>query len=62
MKLVLTLPFLTAVVRGTQDSAYYGFSNPNTNNEMYYRDASNVLQGVQDGDFSALYIQYHGCV
>jgi hypothetical protein len=63
MKLVLTLSFLLSAVQGSQDSAYYpGFSNPNTQDTMYYRDASNVLQGVQDGDFSALYIKYHGCV
>jgi len=63
MKLVLTVSFLLSAVQGSQDSAYYpGFSNPNTQDTMYYRDASNVLQGVKDGDFSALYIKYHGCV
>ena len=63
MKLVLTISFLLSAVQGSQDSAYYpGFSNPNTQDTMYYRDASNVLQGVKDGDFSALYIKYHGCV
>jgi hypothetical protein len=47
----------------SQDSAYYpGFSNPNTVDDMYYREAVNVQQDLEAGAFSALYIRYHGCV
>ena len=51
---------------GSQDTAYYyqGFSNPNVKagDELYYRDAINVMQDLSQGEFSALYIKYHGCV
>ena len=48
---------------GAQDSAYYpGYSNPNTQDEMYYREAVNVIQDLQAGVFDSLYISYHGCV
>lgn len=63
MKFVLALSFLLATAQGSQESAYYpGYSDPSTIDSMYYRDAADVLQGVNNGDFSALYIKYHGCV
>ena len=52
-------------MKAAQDSAYYpGFTNPNVDagDEMYYRDAVNVLQDLLNGEFSELYIKYHGCV
>ena len=53
----------TSSAMAAQDTAYYpGFSNPNTEDEMYYREAVNVLQDIADGEFEALYITYHGCV
>lgn len=59
----LILAAFLSTVSASQDSAYYpGFSNPNTEETYYYRDAVNVLQGIQDGDFDSLYIKYHGCV
>ena len=64
MKLVAALSLLMAsAANGAQDSAYYpGFSNPNTQDEMYYREAVNVLQDLEDGQFDSLYIKYHSCV
>jgi hypothetical protein len=53
------------VVMAAQDSAYYppGMANPLVaEDEMYYRDAVNVLQDLYAGEFSALYIEYNGCV
>jgi hypothetical protein len=59
-----SLLMTSRVVMAAQDSAYYpGWSNPLVEkDDMYYRDAVNVLQGLSAGEFSALYIQYHGCV
>lgn len=55
--------FMASVAQGAQDTAYYpGFSNPNTQDEMYYREAVNVLQDLESGEFQSLYIQYHSCV
>jgi hypothetical protein len=64
MKFVAALSLLlTSVVNGAQDTAYYpGFSNPNTEDEMYYREATNVLQDLEAGEFASLYIKYHTCV
>lgn len=64
MKFVAALSLLLAsAVNGAQDTAYYpGFSNPNTQDEMYYREAVNVLQDLQTGEFDSLYIKYHSCV
>lgn len=64
MKLSVALSLLTAyVAQGAQDTAYYpGFSNPNIADEMYYREAVNVVQDVEAGEFDALYIKYHSCV
>ena len=64
MKFAAALPmFLACVAHGAQDSAYYpGFTNPNTEDDMYYREAVNVIQDVEDGQFDSLYIKYHSCV
>ncbi len=62
---VFSLLTTSRVVMAAQDSAYYppGLANPLVaEDEMYYRDAVNVLQDLYDGKFSALYIKYHGCV
>jgi hypothetical protein len=46
-----------------QDTASYpGYTNSNVANEMYYRNVVNVLQDLEAGEFTALYIKYHGCV
>jgi hypothetical protein len=60
----LALLLASGMAMASQDSAYYpGFSNPNTEAyDMYYREAVNVLQDLDAGEFSALYIRYHGCV
>lgn len=44
------------------DTDYYfpSFVNPNTNNEMYWKDSINVLQDL--GQFESLHIKYHHCV
>ena len=57
--LLSTLPTTLAA----KDDAYYpaGITNPNVSqNEMYWKEPFNVLQDLSQ--FSALYIQYHGCV
>jgi hypothetical protein len=46
----------------SHDSAWYPFSNPNADDPMYYRASVNVLNGIANGEFSNLYIKYHGCV
>jgi hypothetical protein len=53
---------LSSTVSGVKDSNFYyhGFVNPNTENEMYWKDSVNVLQDLDQ--FSALYIKHHGCV
>ena len=61
----LAFSFLAAtpLTMAAQDTAYYpGYTNPNVANEMYYRDVVNVLQDLEAGEFTALYIKYHGCV
>ena len=65
--LALILPLAATPIGclASQDTAYYpGFSNPNVGvgDGMYYRDAINVIQDLMQGEFSALYIKYHGCV
>ena len=62
---VFSLLTTSRVVMAAQDSAYYPpeWQNPLVaEDEMYYREAVNVLQDLYDGKFSALYIKYHGCV
>lgn len=50
-----------AVVHAVKDDEYYraGMGNPNVDLKMYWADAHNVLQDLDQ--FSALYVQYHGC-
>jgi hypothetical protein len=52
---------LAGSVRGSKDSVYYraGMGNPNVDLKMYWADARNVLEDLDQ--FSALYIQYHNC-
>jgi hypothetical protein len=60
-----SLLMTSRVVMAAQDSAHYpsGWQNPLVaEDDMYYREAINVLQDLYDGKFSALYINYHGCV
>ena len=59
---VLLVAALATVVYSDKDTNFYypGFVNPNVENEMYWKDAVNVLQDLSQ--FSALYIQHHGCV
>ena len=62
---LLCLVTETEVAWASQDSAYYpqSYGNPNTRiNNLYYREAVNVLQDLQNDEFSALFVKYHGCV
>jgi hypothetical protein len=53
----------TPLAMAAQDTASYpGYTNSNVANEMYYRNVVNVLQDLEAGEFTALYIKYHGCV
>jgi len=46
----------------TRDDTYYpaGVSNPLVQQDLYYKDASNVLQDLES--FESLYIAYPSCV
>jgi hypothetical protein len=47
----------------SQDNSFYsGWRNPNVDDEHYYKDAINVLEDLEAGEFSELQIRYHGCV
>lgn len=58
------LPVLVALAvpsMADRDTDYYpGYTNPNVNTEMYWKNAINVLQDLDQ--FSSLYVKYHGCV
>lgn len=45
----------------SKDDSYYpaGVSNPNVNNEMYWKEPHNVLQDLDQ--FEKLYIEFHSC-
>ena len=64
MKILLTLAFALSVgvTIAEKDSSYYppGVVNPNTLNAMYWRDAENVMEDLDQ--FESLYVKYHGCV
>jgi len=61
--LAITLASVVSAALANQDTAYYGgYTNPNLNDDMYYREAHNVLQDLSTGEFDSLYIRYHGCV
>lgn len=65
MNLMKALSFVAAVlpiVLAEKDSDYYppGVSNPNVRQKMYWKDAVNVLQDLDQ--FESLHILYHGCV
>jgi hypothetical protein len=49
------------VVEAVKDDEYYraGMGNPNVDLKMYWADAHNVLEDLDQ--FSSLYIQYHNC-
>jgi hypothetical protein len=59
---ILSAAALATVVYSDKDTSIYydGFTNPNTESEMYWKDSVNVLQDLSQ--FSALYIKHHGCV
>ena len=59
---ILSAAALATVVYSDKDTNFYhdGFTNPNIENEMYWKDSVNVLQDLSQ--FSALYIKHHGCV
>lgn len=61
MKVLNTLLLVGALVAAEKDSNYYpnGYSNPNIDEEMYWRDASNVLDDLSQ--FSKLYVTFHQC-
>jgi hypothetical protein len=65
--MILTKPLVTlvsvlSVALAAKDSDYYppGMTNPNVKQEMYWKDAVNVLQDLDL--FESLHIVYHGCV
>ena len=64
VKFAAALSLLVATsAMAVQDSSYYpGFSNPNLDDSMYYKEAANVVQDLKSQEFDSLYIQYHGCV
>jgi hypothetical protein len=57
----LVVAFSTRVVVSEKDNNYYppGYSNPNVDHEMYWRDSINVLQDLSS--FSKLYVKFHSC-
>jgi hypothetical protein len=57
----LVVAFATRAVVSEKDNNYYppGYSNPNVNHEMYWRDSANVLQDLSS--FSKLYVEFHSC-
>lgn len=59
LPVVATILWLSVAVK---DSDYYppGVSNPNVNQKMYWKDAVNVLQDLDQ--FESLHILFHGCV
>jgi hypothetical protein len=58
---ILLLLLILVGVSTEKDSNYYPWgTNPNVNYEMYWHDAANVLQDIDQ--FDSLYIKYHGCV
>jgi hypothetical protein len=66
MKILLTtvalvVAFTARVVVSEKDNNYYppGYSNPNVNKAMYWRDSVNVLQDLSG--FDKLYVKYHSC-
>lgn len=63
MKIYFLYAFLLAsAVSGSKDDSYYplGYSNPNVNSKMYWKDSINVLQDIDQ--FEKLYVQFHQCV
>jgi hypothetical protein len=57
----LVVAFTVRVVVSEKDNNYYppGYSNPNVNYEMYWRDSNNVLKDLSK--FSKLYVQFSSC-
>ncbi|MGK3744051.1 MAG: hypothetical protein ACI90V_010910, partial [Bacillariaceae sp.] len=53
--------FAATNVQAVKDDEYYraGMGNPNVDLKMYWADAHNVLEDLDQ--FSSLYIQYHNC-
>jgi len=52
---------LAATVLADKDSGYYpeGFSNPNVDNKMYWKEPFNVMDDLQQ--FSKLYVTFNNC-
>lgn len=54
---------LSSIIDGAKDSSYYpypDFINPNIYYKMYWKDADNVLEDLDQ--FDTLYVKYHRCV
>ena len=62
LSFALTSALSVGVAKAEKDTNYYrpGFVNPNTLNAMYWEDAKNVLQDLDQ--FESLHVMYHGCV
>jgi hypothetical protein len=57
----LVVAFTARLVVSEKDNNYYppGYSNPNVNSEMYWRDSNNILKDLSK--FSKLYVQFSSC-
>jgi hypothetical protein len=62
IKVLTVVAIVLSVSLADKDSDYYppGVSNPNVRQKMYWNDAVNVLQDLDQ--FESLHILYHGCV
>lgn len=61
--MIVVCSFALDEVHGAKDNSYYPypeFVNPNTYYRMYWKDAANVIEDMDE--FESLYIKYHGCV
>ncbi|GKY98947.1 hypothetical protein MPSEU_000850500 [Mayamaea pseudoterrestris] len=61
MRQVFVLVAILKSALGNKDDTYYpnGVVNPNVRRNMYWNDASNVLQDIDQ--FAELYVQFHSC-
>lgn len=58
---ILLLGLLTRTALADKDDSYYiaGTGNPNVNEQMYWKDAYNILQDLNQ--FQELYVDFHQC-
>ena len=58
---ILYASLLLSAARASKDTTYYpeGMTNKNVNEKMYWRDANNVVEDLDE--FDALYVSFHSC-